>query len=94
MEWMGEPVPLDAQPGMATPQQMDELAAATGDDLDDLFTSLMIEHHQGGIHMAQYAADHGHESAITDLADAIVTTQESEIAEMNLQREALGLDPV
>jgi uncharacterized protein (DUF305 family) len=94
MEWMGEPVPQDAQPGMATPEQMDELAAATGDELDDLFTDLMIQHHRGGIHMAQYAVDHGHESDVTDLAQAIVTTQESEIAEMNLQREGLGLDPV
>ena len=94
MAWMGDPVPQDAQPGMATPEQMEELAAATGDELDDLFTSLMIEHHRGGIHMGRYAADHGNESDLTELAQAIVTTQESEIAEMNLQREALGLDPV
>ena len=54
----------------------------------------MIEHHRGGIHMAQYAADHGSEDSITSLAQAIVTTQESEIAEMNLRRADLGLPPV
>ena len=93
MGWMDAPVPQDAQPGMATPEQMEELRAATGEELDDLFTSLMIDHHRGGIHMAEYAADHGHEDALTSLAEAIVTTQRSEIAEMNLQREALGLAP-
>jgi uncharacterized protein (DUF305 family) len=95
MAWMGmAPVPQDQQPGMATPDQMDELADATGTELDYLFTRLFILHHRGGIHMAQYAADHGSEPAATDLAEAIVTTQQSEIAELNLQREALGLDPV
>ncbi len=93
MGWMDAPVPQDAQPGMATPEQMEELASATGEELDDLFTSLMIDHHRGGIHMAEYAADHGHEDALTSLAEAIVTTQRSEIAEMNLQREVLGLPP-
>ena len=54
----------------------------------------MIAHHRGGQHMAQYAVDHGSEEVVTDLAQAIVTTQQSEMAEMNLRREALGLPPV
>jgi uncharacterized protein (DUF305 family) len=94
MAWMGEPVAQDEMPGMATPEQLDQLDAATGEELDDLFTQFMIEHHRGGIHMAQYAVDHGHESDLTDLAQAMVTTQTSEIGEMNLQRESLGLDRV
>jgi uncharacterized protein (DUF305 family) len=95
MGWMDmAPVPQDAQPGMATDEQLTELDAATGEELDDLFSSLMINHHRGGLHMAQYAVDHGHESELTDLAQAMVTTQTSEIGEMNLRREALGLDPV
>ena len=43
---------------MATPQQLADLQAARGLELDDLFTQLMIEHHAGGIHMAQYAQEH------------------------------------
>lgn len=95
MDWMGmAPVPQDQQPGMATDAEMADLDAATGEELDDLFTRLMILHHRGGLHMAQYAADHGHQDEATELAESIVTTQRSEIAEMNLQREALGLEPV
>src|SRR6188508_2553884 len=47
MEWMDAPVDQDAQPGMATQAELDELDAATGAELDDLFTSLMIAHHRG-----------------------------------------------
>jgi uncharacterized protein (DUF305 family) len=93
MEWMDAPVDQDAQPGMATQAQLDELDAATGTELDDLFSSLMIAHHRGGIHMAQYAVDHGHEDDLTTLAQAMVTTQQSEVGEMNLRRQALGLQP-
>jgi uncharacterized protein (DUF305 family) len=95
MGWMDmQPVPQDEQPGMATDEQLAELDAATDEELDDLFTQLMITHHRGGLHMAQYAVDHGHQPEVTDLAQAMVTTQTSEIGEMNLRREALGLDPV
>ena len=95
MEWMGmAPVPQTEQPGMASEAELAELEAAEGEELDDLFSSLMIAHHRGGQHMAQYAVDHGSEEVVTDLAQAIVTTQQSEVAEMNLRREALGLPPV
>jgi uncharacterized protein (DUF305 family) len=94
MVWMDQPVPEDEMPGMATPEQLAELEAATGEELDDLFTALMIDHHRGGLHMAEYAVAHANEDEVTDLAQAIITTQESEIAEMNLRREALGLEPV
>jgi uncharacterized protein (DUF305 family) len=94
MAWMGEPVPQDEMPGLASEDELDELDAATGDELDDLFTHLMIDHHRGGIHMAQYAVDHGQDPDLTELAQAMVTTQTSEIAEMNLRRQQLGLDPV
>lgn len=45
-------------PGMATSQEMAELESASGTDLDVLFLRLMIRHHQGGIPMARYAAEH------------------------------------
>ena len=43
--------------------------------------------------MATYPVDQGSEDAVTDLARSIVDTQQSEIAEMNLRREELGLAP-
>jgi len=95
MAWMGmAPVPQTEQPGMASEAEIADLEAAEGEELDDLFSSLMINHHRGGQHMAQYAADHGSEEVVTDLAPAIVTTQRSEVAEMNIRREELGLPPV
>ena len=57
MGWMGMKVPRDQMTGMATAEQMQALADARGRDLDELFTRLMIRHHEGGIHMAQFAAD-------------------------------------
>jgi uncharacterized protein (DUF305 family) len=94
MGWMEmAPVPQTEQPGMATDAELAELDAAEGEELDDLFSRLMILHHRGGTHMAQYAADHGSEESVTSLAEAIVTTQQSEIAEMNAHREAIGLPP-
>lgn len=95
MDWMGmAPVPQTEQPGMASEAEVAELEAAEGEELDDLFSSLMINHHRGGLHMAQYAVDNGSEDVVTHLGQAIVTTQQSEVAEMNLHRETLGLPAV
>ena len=59
MAWMDQPVPLERMPGMATQAQLDELQAATGAEADALFVELMAAHHEGGIHMAEHAAEHG-----------------------------------
>jgi uncharacterized protein (DUF305 family) len=91
MEWMGTPVPQGAQPGMATPEELEALEAARGLDLDDLFTRLMIEHHAGGIHMAQYAEEHARLGSVRDLARAMTANQEMEIGELNHVRQDLGL---
>jgi uncharacterized protein (DUF305 family) len=91
MEWMGTPVPQDAQPGMATPAQIAALEVARGTELDDLFTQLMIEHHAGGIHMAQYAQQHARLQEVRDLARAMAANQEMEIGELNHVRQDLGL---
>ena len=94
MGWMGmTPVPQTEQPGMATEEELAELEAAEGDELDDLFSRLMIAHHRGGQHMAQYTADNASETSVRDLAEAMVITQRSEIGELNLHRESLGLPP-
>ena len=57
MSWMGHAGDPSTMPGMATAEQLDELAAATGADADELFVELMSAHHQGGIDMATEAAD-------------------------------------
>lgn len=73
---------LRTQMGMATPAQLDELAAATGTAADCQFLSLMIRHHQGAIPMAQAVVDLGGDARVRTVAEAIITGQTSEIAAM------------
>lgn len=91
MEWMGMYTPQDAQPGMATNDDLLALERARGRELDDLFSRLLIDHHSGGLHMAQVAADNGHLSSVRELAAAMAAGQEAEIGEINFARTELGL---
>jgi uncharacterized protein (DUF305 family) len=90
MEWMGMHSPQDAQPGMATPEQVAALMRARGRRLDDLFSALMINHHAGGLHMAAYAGAHAKTSLVRSLARFMERDQRFEIADMNLWRQKLG----
>ena len=93
MEWMGmRPVPLAQMPGMASRVELDELAAADGSDADAQFFDLMLEHHEGGLHMATYALEQGDADDVRTLARRVVNTQKKEIIEMQRARQQLGLD--
>ena len=94
MEWMGEPMQPDEMPGMATAADYDELRAATGLTADEVFTRLMIRHHAAGVAMARRAAADGENPRVRRLARTMATVQETEIAEMNRRRVALGLATV
>ena len=59
MAWMGMPTDDEHMPGLATDEQLAELRAAKGSEANDLFIDLMVAHHQAGIDMANYAAEHG-----------------------------------
>jgi uncharacterized protein (DUF305 family) len=91
MDWMGMQVPQDAQPGMATADDLLALERARGHELDDLFSQLLIDHHAGGLHMAQFAAENGHLSSVRELARAMAAGQEAEIGEINFARSEIGL---
>ncbi len=82
MAWMGEPTPHDQMPGLATTDQILALTNATGPELDRLFLQLMITHHEGGIHMAQFAMDHAESQDIRDLASRMIVDQKNEINDM------------
>jgi uncharacterized protein (DUF305 family) len=82
MTWMNQPVPIERMPGMASEADLDRLAASSGAAADKLFTDLMVAHHEGGIHMAQYAADHAGTKRVRELANAAVRNQTEEIAEI------------
>ena len=69
-------------PGMATPEQIAELTAATGVEAERIFLTLMIAHHEGGIAMAQAAEELGAQPLVRDLAAKMIAAQTAEIATM------------
>ena len=82
MAWMSMPLPIASMPGMATPEQLATLKAATGIDADRQYAQLMLNHHLGGVHMAEYAAEHASEHDVKVLAQSMVTGQQSDINEL------------
>jgi uncharacterized protein (DUF305 family) len=70
------------------------LRNAQGEEADDLFTQLMIRHHEGGIHMAEFAATGAETSNIRNFARGMAASQRSEIGEINAVRSRVGLAPV
>jgi uncharacterized protein (DUF305 family) len=87
MTWMGHPT-TGLMPGMATPQQIADLASLSGTEADIAFLKLMIPHHQAAIPMAQFALDHSDVPAVRDLARQILAAQEIEIANMQTMLDA------
>lgn len=69
-------------PGMATPQQMTQLRAASGKDFDRLFLQLMIKHHEGAITMSTQVENKGSDLAVKELALDVRVTQQVEINHM------------
>ena len=94
MAWMGMPTPRADMFGLATKAEMRELGTARGRDLDQLFTRLMIEHHVGGIHMAEYAAKEADLREVRRWAVVIEHGQRGEISELNRWRVKHDMEPV
>jgi uncharacterized protein (DUF305 family) len=82
MAWMSMPLPIAQMPGMATPDNIAALKAASGHDADVLFCTLMIAHHQGGLHMAEYAAGQAGKERVRQLATSMMKGQSDEIVEL------------
>ncbi|MEV0159399.1 DUF305 domain-containing protein [Nonomuraea fuscirosea] len=77
----------EGMPGMATPEQMEALKAATGKAFDQLFLQLMINHHLGAIKMSEQVLGGGIHIRIEELASDVSVTQAAEIRRMQeLQR--------
>jgi uncharacterized protein (DUF305 family) len=71
--------PQSQMEGMATPEQMQALRAASGTEADRLFTDLMIRHHQGGVAMATAAVNLAETARVRDFAAGLVEAQSAEI---------------
>ena len=82
MAWMDEPTPHDQMPGLATQEELVALTNADGPTTDALFVQLMLRHHEGGLHMAEFAAAHAESQSIRDLAAKMVVDQQHEITDL------------
>ncbi|MGJ9422248.1 DUF305 domain-containing protein [Aeromicrobium sp. CF3.5] len=90
LESWGEDVPEDmsgmddmsSMPGMMSGDQMSRLRDSSGEAFDQLFLTMMVEHHEGAVEMAQTEQTDGMSTDAVSLATEIEQTQTAEITEM------------
>lgn len=81
MSWMGHPVE-GLMPGMATPDEIQQLRELPAEEAEVLFCRLMIRHHAAGIEMAQAALGRVDNGEVTRLAEAVIQGQFTEIRDL------------
>jgi hypothetical protein len=102
----GEPVPdmtahgamhtSHTMAGMATPQQMAELAASESTAFDRLFLQLMITHHEGAVTMVEKLLEQpgsAYDALLFEFTTDITNSQGAEIERMNVLLSSLSADP-
>jgi uncharacterized protein (DUF305 family) len=92
MAWMGHPVE-GRMPGMAAPEEIQQLDDLPIGEAEILFLNLMMTHHQAGVEMAQAYLDRGDDDNVTRLAQGIVASQQGEIALMQQMLADRGAAP-
>ena len=108
-DWLrerGEPVPeptahhamhtTHTMAGMATPEQMAELAAAQGAAFDRLFLTLMIAHHEGAVRMVEELLElpgSAYDAVLFEFTSDITNDQTAEIERMHALLIGLSDDP-
>ena len=85
---------VTVMPGMASTDEINKLRKLSGKDLDVLFLQLMLRHHEGGLEMAQYGAEHASEGYVRNLAAKIVSSQQNEVTLMTRYLEQRGAAPL
>ncbi|MDH3265996.1 MAG: DUF305 domain-containing protein [Gammaproteobacteria bacterium] len=102
----GEPVPdptahaamhtSHMMAGMATPEQMAELAASEGSGFDRLFLQLMITHHDGAVKMVKELLKQpgsAYDPILYEFTTDVTNSQATEIERMNALLVGLSDDP-
>ena len=82
--------------GMASPEQMAELAASSSIDFDRLFLSLMIRHHDGAVKMVKELLEQrgsAYDPVLFEFTSDITNDQTVEIERMNVLLVGLSDDP-
>lgn len=82
MTWMGMSADPTSMPGMASDAELDALVASSGSEADELFVRLMVDHHEGGIEMAEFAIDRAANDEVQLMAASMASAQRGEIAEL------------
>jgi uncharacterized protein (DUF305 family) len=76
--------------GMMSMEDMDALAAMTGPEFEQMWLTMMIEHHEGAIAMAETELAEGSDEDARMLAQDIVDAQRAEITQMEQMLQAVG----
>jgi uncharacterized protein (DUF305 family) len=89
----GVPIPASGSgnsqvPGMLSDQQIQQLSSASGNDFDQRFLRLMIDHQQGAIQLSQTELAQGSDPQARRIAQDIVTRQQIEINQMQKMLQA------
>jgi uncharacterized protein (DUF305 family) len=82
--------------GMASPEQMAELATLQGTEFDRMFLQLMIPHHEGAITMVEELLEQpgaAYDPVLYEFTSDIVNDQAAEIERMNALLASLSTDP-
>ncbi len=99
MSWMATDGHVHLQngglmPGMATTAELTKLKSLSGRALDVFFLQLMIRHHQGGIPMAEYAAEHAGTDYVRVAAKKMADAQSLDVVNMEKMLRDLGSSPL
>ncbi len=91
IEWMQDmgysPGNHHPMAGMASREEMQQLENSSGSEYNRLFAELMIEHHEGGIAMAQNFYSSGENSELREMQGEMIDAQQKEIKKMREWQE-------
>jgi uncharacterized protein (DUF305 family) len=95
MTWMGHPTE-GRMPGMASPEEINNLQKASPEEADVLFLQLMIPHHEAALPMAEAILAETDRPEVERLAGAIGASQRGEIELMKglLQQRGVPVEEV
>jgi len=82
--------------GMASPEQMAQLAASNGTDFDRTFLKLMITHHAGAVTMVEELLEQpgaAYDPVLFEFVNDVTNSQSTEIERMNVLLVGLSSDP-
>lgn len=92
MRWMRMDTTVAEMPGMQSPEAIEALRNADGEEAARLFLTMMRDHHFGGVHMADYAARNAKSERVRALAKRMAEFQRTEAQEYTGHLRRLGLE--